>query len=336
MSTETEVVQRVEDYFRKKHWKTRREVRLRGRMADIMLVKGKDIAVVEVKGLKGNVEKGIMQALHYKSAVNFSYLAINKEAATRKIKETCKNLGIGLIVVNGGIKEIIKPQRTPALQSVQERIFETKTETQEKDVELKSMLDVILRTKSQILILKLLFLNPTKEFHLSDIARKTDLTTPAVSKELSNLLRINLVTRREQGNLIFYRINKDSIIFDEMKRIFLKYEMFSELVTEQLSKEKDIRYALIYGSFAKGIEKEGSDIDLLVIGDVKEDYLLKTIPKIEKEVGREINFVLWTEKEFREKAKKKTPLVREIVDNPVIMIVGDEDGFKRAAKERSG
>lgn len=113
-------------------------------------------------------------------------------------------------------------------------------------------------------------------------------------------------------------------IFDEMKRIFLKYEIFSEMLSKELVKEK-IRYALIYGSFAKGTENETSDIDLLVVGDVAEDYLLKIIPKIERNTGREINFILWTEKEFRVKMQKNILLIREILGTPVMMIVGDED-----------
>jgi len=129
----------------------------------------------------------------------------------------------------------------------------------------------------------------------------------------------------------FYKINKKSIIFDEMKRIFLKYEIFSEMLSKELVKEK-IRYALIYGSFAKGTENESSDIDLLVVGDVAEDYLLKAIPKIERNTGREINFILWTEKEFRDKMQKNIPLIREILDTTVMMIVGDEDEFKRFTK----
>ncbi len=96
------------------------------------------------------------------------------------------------------------------------------------------------------------------------------------------------------------------------------------MLSKELVKEK-IRYALIYGSFAKGTENETSDIDLLVVGDVAEDYLLKIIPKIERNTGREINFILWTEKEFRVKMQKNILLIREILGTPVMMIVGDED-----------
>lgn len=332
MTTEIELVERMEEYFQRKGWRVNKEMKIRGRMADIVAVKGNEIAVVEVKGPRGDIERGIMQSLHQKEAVNISYLAISKESLKKSVKETCKNLGIGLILVNDKIEEVVKPKHTQSLTSVRNKILHKESKLKEKSIETKSLLDMIFRTKSQILILKLLFLNTTKEFHLNDIARKTNLASPTVSKEMSNLVKTGLVTRRNQGNLSFYTINKNSIIFDEMKKIFLKYEIFSELLSKELSKEK-IKYALIYGSFAKGTEKEESDIDLLVVGDVTESYLLNTIPKIERKTGREINFILWTEKEFREKVKKHIPLVKEISKTPVIMIIGDKDGFKRAIKE---
>ena len=46
-----------------------------------------------------------------------------------------------------------------------------------------------------------------------------------------------------------------------------------------LEKFKAIRQAFIYGSFAKGEEREDSDIDLLIIGKVDEDKLIEDIAK---------------------------------------------------------
>ncbi|HEX9846111.1 MAG TPA: nucleotidyltransferase domain-containing protein [Candidatus Nitrosotenuis sp.] len=335
MSTESDLAQRVEKHFAKEGWSVRREVKIRGRIVDIVAIKDGQIAAVEVKGAGGDVEKGIMQSLHQKGAVNLSYLAIPQDTLTDSIKSTCRNLGIGLILVDKKIKEAIRPKHTSSLISVKNKILGKESQKRSKVIESKSPLEIIFRTKSQILALKLLFLNTSKEFHLNEIARRTGLTPPAVSKELAKLVRAGLVKRRNQGNLSFYKINEAGIIFGEMKRIFLKYEIFSEILSRELAKEK-IKYALIYGSFAKGTEKEGSDIDLLVVGDVSEDYLLRVIPRIERNTGREINFILWTEKEFGDKVQKKIPLIREILETPIIMIVGDEDGFKRALKERIG
>jgi predicted nucleotidyltransferase len=132
-----------------------------------------------------------------------------------------------------------------------------------------------------------------------------------------------------------YSINKKSVIYDELKRIFLKYEFLDELLASKLRAER-VKYALIYGSFAKGVEGERSDIDLLVVGDIAEDKLLKAVNEVERRTGREVNYNLWTEKELGDKVRDQIPLLREIAKTPVIMIIGEENEFKRVIEKRAG
>lgn len=125
-----------------------------------------------------------------------------------------------------------------------------------------------------------------------------------------------------------------SAIAEELKRIFLKTESLgSQLLAKMSKKDKEgVRFALIYGSFAKGAETASSDIDLLVIGDIGEDAILRATTKTERNLGRQVNLVLWTGSEFTEKIKQKIPLVKELAKTPVIMIVGDSSEFKRLVK----
>ncbi len=74
---------------------------------------------------------------------------------------------------------------------------------------------------------------------------------------------------------------------------------------------------------------------MLIIGSVNEDSILKSTQKIEKQIGRTINFILCTENEFLLKTHDNIPLIREILKTPVIMIVGDENEFKRTIKQGS-
>lgn len=333
INTEHVIVQKVTEYLEKKNWKILREVKMRGRRADIVAIKDGNIAVVEVKGGSGDIQRGIEQSLHQKNAANFSYLAIPKDRVTNFIINSCENFGIGLMLVNGGIKEAVKPVRGDALPSVKNMLFEKRQKSQ-KLVSIRSSLENLFRSRAQVLILKLLFLNSTNEFHMNDIARKTGLAPSTVAKEMPKIQRIGLVLRSSRGNLVFYKINNKSIIFDEMKRIFLKFEMLDEIITKDLPKD-NIKYALIYGSFARGEESTTSDIDLLVIGDVDEDSLIRSVSKTERTSGREINFVLWKEEEFLERVRKNIPLIKEISKTPIMMIVGDEDEFKRLIEKGS-
>jgi predicted nucleotidyltransferase len=118
--------------------------------------------------------------------------------------------------------------------------------------------------------------------------------------------------------------------------LFLKTEgVGAELATILKKDAGKIKYALIYGSFAKGTEVTSSDIDLLIIGDIEEDKVLDAVMKAQSRIGREINYILWTEKAFQEKAKQKISLLKEISKTPAIMIMGDINGLKRSIKEPS-
>ncbi len=332
LTPEATVASKVADYFASEGWKVSREVKLRGRISDIVAIKDGEIAVVEVKGSLGDVKLGLEQTLHYKNAANLAYLAVPKERGGQDLLATCRNLGIGLLLANEGVVEAVKPERGEALASVRNAVLHLKPKVHE--TVLKSSLERLFRSRAQILILKLLFHNPTSEFHLNDIARKTGLAASVVSKECRLLLSLGLVSKGTQGNLTLYNINKRSVIYDELKRIFLKYEFLDELLASKLRIE-GVKYALIYGSFAKGTEGEKSDVDLLVVGNMGEDKLLKAVSEVERKTGREVNYNLWTEKEFGEKARDQIPLIREIAKTPVIMIVGEENEFKRAIAKRT-
>ena len=66
-----------------------------------------------------------------------------------------------------------------------------------------------------------------------------------------------------------------------------------------------------------------------------EDHLLKAMHEVERETGREVNYVLWNEREFEGKVRDQIPLLGEMSKTPVIMVVGEQSEFKRAIKKRT-
>jgi predicted nucleotidyltransferase len=194
------------------------------------------------------------------------------------------------------------------------------------------MLERLFTSKSRVKILELLLLNSTGEFHLREISRQTGVSAPYVKREIANLVALGLVLKRSQGNLVLFRLNGDSVIVEELRRIFLKTESFGRFIRDGLGEVGVIRFALIYGSFARGEEGEKSDVDLLVVGDVNERRMLDVVEKVETHTGREVNYIAWTEDEFEVKVREGVPLLEEIANTPVIMVVGDLDEFREAVK----
>ena len=191
------------------------------------------------------------------------------------------------------------------------------------------MLEQLFTSKTRIRILSLLMFNQDKEYHLREIGRIINTSPKYVGKELEKLLKINLVNKYEKGNMNIYSVNKSNVILNELKQIFLKTDYLGELIRKEL-KDK-VKYAFIYGSFAKGEENKSSDIDLFAVGKIKEDELIKIIQRLEKTVKREVNYVLWNENTFKQRAKSHH-LLKTIKKSKIIMLIGNENEFKKSIR----
>lgn len=197
------------------------------------------------------------------------------------------------------------------------------------------MLERLFTSSTRVKILTEVLLNSDKEYHIRELSRIIGRSPIYVQKELKNLQALGLLVSRKKGNMVLYALDRDSAIADDLKRIFLKTEGVGNELLGNLDKEK-IQYALIYGSFAKGGETASSDIDLLVIGDIDEDLVLRAVSRTEKRIGRRINYIFWTPGEFAQKARQRIPLLADILKTDVVMVIGEQREFKRFIKKESG
>ena len=193
------------------------------------------------------------------------------------------------------------------------------------------MLKKLFTSTTRVKLLKLFFLHREREFYLRELSRITGENLNSVRRELQNLKNAGLITERRRGNQKLYKVNKLSPIHEELRRLVIKTVGIGDVLRKELSKF-NIKFALVYGSFAQGDEIETSDIDLLIIGDLNEEKLIKVIGKLEEELSREINYILWTEKEFKRKIREGHHLLMDILKKPIIMLVGDEDEFRKTVK----
>src|SRR3989344_5038676 len=115
-----------------------------------------------------------------------------------------------------------------------------------------------------------------KEIYGREIIGKVSMSQKAIALALDRLEKEGILASRKSGNIKYFRLNlenseiKDIIISSEIKRkiIFLKKnKKLANLL------RYDTRMVGIFGSYAKGTQKEDSDIDMFIIGKrEKEDY----------------------------------------------------------------
>jgi predicted nucleotidyltransferase len=92
--------------------------------------------------------------------------------------------------------------------------------------------------------------------------------------------------------------------------------------------------AFIYGSAARGEEKPGSDIDLLIVGDISFSDLVLDLQAPQNALGREINPTVYSIAEFQARLREKHHFVTSVIDEKKIFIFGDEDELRRLAPKR--
>lgn len=182
-------------------------------------------------------------------------------------------------------------------------------------------------TKSKLRkdLLRLYFTNPDKEYYLRELERMINFPVGNIRRELLKLESRGLFTFRRQGNLSYYSLNKKHPLFKVFKSVISKTIGVEGELRNTLSRVKGIKLAFIYGSFAKGAERIASDIDLFIIGHINEENLIKAISQAETALKREINYSLYSRKDFEKKKKEKDYFIKELIREPKIFLVGDEN-----------
>jgi predicted nucleotidyltransferase len=174
-------------------------------------------------------------------------------------------------------------------------------------------------------LLSLFFNNPDSKFYLREIARHIGKDAAGIKRELDTLVKIGILGREKRGVQKFYYADKSSPIFTELKGLIFKTTGVQGSVKAALSRLKGVRAAFIYGSYAKGAEKEDSNINLMVIGQVNITELNDMVMVLEEKLKREIDYLVFDEQEYRKRKDAKDPYIREIVKGKKIFLVGKED-----------
>ena len=183
-------------------------------------------------------------------------------------------------------------------------------------------------------VLGLLLLQPDKTYHVREIARLTETSPGTLHKELSRLAQAGLLTREKVGNQIRYGADRRCPIFEELAGILRKTSGLADVVLDALAPlSKRIKVALIYGSVARGEERSGSDVDLLLIGSVGFADAVKAVHPAQDRIWRGINPVVMTAAEFRKKAGE--PFLREVMAGEKLFLIGDEDELGKLAGDKT-
>ena len=168
-----------------------------------------------------------------------------------------------------------------------------------------------------------------KEYYIREVEKLLEVSSRTALVTLAKLEKKGILESKIKGKIKIYTIKKSSLsreyllLTEQYKKIqFLEK---NPLVKEVLEKADEFMQGIviIFGSYAKEIQKEDSDLDLFIVGKFDE----KKIKEVGKKYGLDINIKSYPMNIF-EKEIRDDILLKEVIENHIL--IKDAEGFVRS------
>ncbi len=186
------------------------------------------------------------------------------------------------------------------------------------------MLKDLIISRVRVKILTLFLTNPDKMYHVREIVRQTQEEINAVRRELSHMEKTGMVSKEPRANRLYYNFRKTYPLYYELLELIAKTTGLGGDILKNRARLGKIKYAMLSGTYARGIAHDPNSVDLLLVGTVVLPELAQIVKAEESRKNREINYTVMTEDEFIFRKRRRDPFILGIILGARIMVVGDE------------
>ena len=180
-------------------------------------------------------------------------------------------------------------------------------------------------------VLGLLLLRPDEALHGREIARRTGLSAGTITRELVKLAEAGLLKREKRGNQQLYSADTGSAIFAKLANILRKTSGLADVLVQALAPvAPKLRVAFVFGSVAQGRETAGSDIDVMLIGELGFRQAVQLLHPTQAVLGREVNPKVFATDEFMAKAPSE-PFLADVLAKPKLFLIGNAHDLEKLA-----
>jgi predicted nucleotidyltransferase len=152
------------------------------------------------------------------------------------------------------------------------------------------MLADFLLTPKQQRILGALVLNPARSYALSEFFDVADGGRSSTQTFLKTLVQAGVARIEASNRSTRYIVNTEHPLYPELRQIAVKSFGIREPIEQALREIRDkVDEAFIFGSMVNGSARPDSDVDVMVIGDVRVRVASRVLEKAGKALGREVS-----------------------------------------------
>ena len=186
-------------------------------------------------------------------------------------------------------------------------------------------------SNAQQRLLALMLGDPGRSYDADEILRLAGADAGTVPGDLETLTLAGILTLRKTGGRKHYQADRSAPLFDELRALIIKSCGVADALRAALSPlATRIDVAFIYGSVAKGTDKAGSDIDIIVISSaISYADVIPHLITAAGRIGRRINPGIYSADELKRKLAFGNRFVLAVLEQPKIFLTGSEDDIPR-------
>lgn len=197
------------------------------------------------------------------------------------------------------------------------------------------MLNKLFGSRLRAKVVGWLFSHPDESYFVRQLQGLLGEDPTNLSRELSRLAGMGILTLREAGREKYYQANRACPVYEELKGLAIKTSGVADVLRKALDPiSTRIDAAFIYGSFARGEQDRNSDIDVMVIGSAAFSEVVHATSSTQMVLAREVNPTVYPVAEFRQKAQEGHHFITDVLSNPKIFLIGDERELAGLAGQR--
>lgn len=187
----------------------------------------------------------------------------------------------------------------------------------------------IQKSKLRSKLLAFYFNHPGVELYVRELARIIKEDPTNLLRELNKLEKQGIFISTFKGRQKYFKLNKNFSLYSEFKNIVAKTVGIETDLLRLIEGTDGVEFCFIYGSYASGKDSGDSDIDLFIIGKINKDLLIEKINRLEKKISRDINYRIFSEKDFKKVVNEKNSFILNILKNKKIFLIGNEKDIKK-------
>ncbi len=191
---------------------------------------------------------------------------------------------------------------------------------------MQNNLDALFGDQIRWKLIKMFIFSEGKPFTLEEVSKKNELSTTKSQELINQFIQAGFVISKDnQSRKTTLKLNDKFILTEELKKLFLKINTAPQHGSlEKIEALGKVYLALVGGIF---VSNPQSRVDLLIVAEkYSRARMRQLLDDLEMEVGREFNYSIMDNKEFRYRVNMFDRFILEIFEAPHQILINKLPG----------